>query len=99
MNITGLRHRVRGSSLISASGTAFSSSIGSSNPPLSFSGVARPEGGRVAESVVVVVVVVVTVSVDPFSERPERQRGQEGEGNQNDCHTHHQANELRLVCG
>ena len=33
MNITGLRHRVRGSSLRSASGRDFPSSLGSSKPP------------------------------------------------------------------
>ena len=33
MNITGLRHRVRGSSLRNASGSDFASSAGSSNPP------------------------------------------------------------------
>src|SRR5581483_6974666 len=80
-NITGLRHRVRGLSLPSASGTDLSSRAGSSRPPWTRRCDTR---GTAARSL-----VCESISVDPLSEGSQGQRGQEGQGYQDDRHTHH----------
>src|ERR1700722_1864214 len=99
MNITGLRHRVRGSSLRNESGSDLTSSAGSSSPPWT-----RPSSGwslwwcdewpgRAFEAVDVV------MSVDSFSEGPECQCRQEGQGSNNYRDCRDQADELRPVGG
>ena len=100
MNITGLRHSVRGSNLRSASGRDFASSAGSSNPPWTRPVGSWPPWWRCGECTAWVFEAVdIAMSVNSFSKGPECQSRQEGQGAQNDRYCRDEADELRPMGG
>src|SRR6201984_3115980 len=100
MNITGLRQRVRGSSLRNASGSDLASSAGSRRPPWTRPPGAWPLWWRCDERAELgFEAVEVVMSVDSFSEGPERQGRQEGQGNKNHRDAGDHSDELRPVGG
>lgn len=95
MNLTGVRHSVRGSSLRSASGVERSNICGSSNPPWTrLRGVLGLGCVVTAESI-----VEACISVNFFGQGPERQHGQEGECDQDDGDAGNHPHELGSVRG
>ena len=95
MNMTGLRHSVRGSSLRSASGSDFHSILrveqAALHPAFGVLGFCCSAGSGIDCG--------GGHSVDSFSEGAEREHGQEGQGDQDQRDAGDHADELRSVGG
>src|SRR5262249_50760544 len=101
--MTGFLIWTRGSNLRNASGSACQSIFGSSRPPPTrFVAAAAPAGvSRSPESPSVRTWVEFercAISVQSFSERPERQRGEVRQADEDDDHADEHAGEQRRVC-
>src|SRR5271166_3181781 len=99
MNITGLRHSVRGSSLRNASGSDLASSAGSSVPPSTRPPGACPPWRCDEREERAFKAVEVGISVNSFSEGPECPHGQESKGDKNHRDAGDHCDELRPMGG
>src|SRR5579862_2273098 len=91
-NMTGFLIWTRGSSFLNASGVDFHSIFGSSRPPPILRGSAAwPAAGAGASGVS----VVTDISVESFCERPERERGEVSQADEDEDHADEHPDEQR----
>ncbi len=95
-NMTGFLTWTRGSSFLNASGVDFHSIFGSSSPPPGgCGGAGSPPVRGVTGGSPPGEIVVTAISVQSFCERPERERGEVGQADEDEDHADEHADEQR----